>query len=68
MTDRSSRSHSKPAKRSPKVPVVFPTFDEIAWRTHEIFTSEAGRSLTIFECWRQAEDELLERAAARAVR
>lgn len=68
MTDRSSRSHSKPTKRSSKVPIVFPTFDEIAWRAHEIFTSEAGRSLTIFECWRRAEDELLERAAARVVR
>jgi hypothetical protein len=62
------RSHGKATKRGPKPIGMFPTFDEIAWRAHEIFTSDTGPDLTIFECWRRAEDELLDKAATRALR
>lgn len=68
MTQRSPSGGRKITRRSAKPANVFPTFDEIAWRAHEIFTSQAGRSLSIFECWRLAEDELLDQAASRALR
>jgi hypothetical protein len=49
------------------LPVVFPTFDEIARRAHELFVLEGRRLNRIRECWERAETELLNRAARRTV-
>ncbi len=47
---------------------TFPTFDEIARRAHELFLADGRCIERIFECWHRAEDELLDRAARRAIR
>jgi hypothetical protein len=43
---------------------TFPTADEISTRAHALFV-RGGRSRPVAECWRAAEQELLERAACR---
>ncbi len=47
---------------------VFPTFDEIAARAYELFVAEGKRIDRVFDCWSQAETELLDRAARRLTR
>ena len=44
---------------------VFPSFDEIAARAHQIFVHEGQKADGIFDCWRRAEHELLMQAALR---
>ncbi len=46
---------------------MYPTFDEVAWRAYEMFVAEGRRTNEIFACWNRAEDELLDRAARRAL-
>jgi hypothetical protein len=46
---------------------VFPSFDEIAQRAHEIFVAQGKPIGRAVECWHLAEDELLDRAARRAI-
>lgn len=46
-------------------PRPFPTSDQIAARAHELFVSGGRRLQQIPECWRAAEQELLDRAARR---
>jgi len=45
----------------------FPTADEIAARAHELFMSGGRRVALIPTYWREAERELLQRAADRAL-
>jgi hypothetical protein len=47
---------------------VFPTDDEIAERAYEILRAEGNRLDRLRECWRRAEQELLDRAASRVLR
>ncbi len=47
---------------------IFPTTREIAERALELFASDGRRLERFVECWRRAEDELLEVAARRASR
>jgi hypothetical protein len=69
MSESFSRGKGRPSSRSAQPADVFPTFDEIARRAHELFAAAMPRDgVSIFECWRRAEDELLELAAARATR
>lgn len=48
-------------------PATFPDADEIAARAHELFVSGGRRLTDIPEHWRAAEQELLERAARKAL-
>jgi len=66
-------SPDRPAKRGrpsrkPAQTSVFPSFEEIALRAHQLFVLDGQRDNTIFECWRRAEHELLMRAALRIKR
>ncbi len=47
---------------------VFPTFEEIAERTYELFIDNGRHVDRVFDYWQQAENELLDRAASRATR
>ena len=47
---------------------LFPTFDEIAERAHELFVAEGKPVDRVFDCWSRAEAELLERAASKVIR
>jgi hypothetical protein len=56
------------AKRGPRpMPDVFPTEDEVALRAYELFLLERNPRKVLANYWRIAEDELLERAARRAL-
>ena len=69
MSDGVSRGGHKRSSKSPQPAGVFPTFDEIARLAHDLYAAgRQGGTVSIFECWRRAEDELLNRAAARATR
>lgn len=57
-----ARPKSNRQERPARV-VVFPTAEEIGERAHEFFVSGGGQLVKIPEYWREAEDELLERAA-----
>jgi hypothetical protein len=46
----------------------YPTDDEIAQRTYEMFLDGSSSSVGAVTCWRLAEAELLERSAERALR
>jgi hypothetical protein len=46
----------------------YPTDDEIAQRTYEMFLDESSSSVGAVTCWRLAETELLERSADRVLR
>ena len=61
--DRRHRRQSPRRRRA-----VFPTFEEIAERTYELFLDNGRDVERVFDYWQQAEDELLERAARRATR
>jgi hypothetical protein len=45
----------------------YPTTNEIAERAHQIFLSEGRRLDRLSECWRRAENELLDIAARRTI-
>jgi hypothetical protein len=47
---------------------VYPTPDEIAQRAYEMLLDRLSTPCGMVDCWRLAEAELLERAAARATR
>ena len=67
MTHRRNRRRC-PGDNAPLVLEVFPSFEQIAQRTYELFTTAGVPRESIFDCWRRAEDELLQRAASRAIR
>lgn len=56
---------AKPLSRG--VPHLFPTEDEIALRAYELFLLERNPRRVLADYWRIAEDELLERAARKAL-
>lgn len=62
--------HGAPLRRRRLAPPAetFPTFDEIARRAYELFVADGKRIDRVFDCWERAEDELLDRAARRAIR
>jgi len=45
----------------------FPSIDDIADRAHMLWIAEGRRPDGVVACWRRAEDDLLDRAAQRAV-
>jgi hypothetical protein len=47
---------------------IFPTDDEIADRAYEMIVTGASAPTAVVDYWKLAEAELLERAAARAIR
>lgn len=68
MSDGSYHGESKRRRARSIDRNVFPTFDEIAERAYELFVAEGRRVDRVFDCWRQAENELLDRAARRVLR
>jgi hypothetical protein len=46
---------------------TFPTPDEITSRAHALFAADGRRMPRVSDYWRQAEEELLDRAARRAL-
>jgi len=47
---------------------VYPSFEEIAELTYELFLANGRHVERVFDYWQQAEDELLKRSASRATR
>jgi hypothetical protein len=68
MADGPFRGH--PVRRIPARRRVnsYPTTNDIAERAHQIFLSEGRRLDKLSECWRRAENELLDIAARRTIR
>jgi hypothetical protein len=63
------RSWKRPQPRSTeRATADFPSTDEIASRAHELFIGNGRHMNRINEYWEQAEQELLDRAARRALR
>jgi hypothetical protein len=61
-------------RRRPEPFNMFPTADEIAERAYQLFAAEKSRVddtadywRRLEDCWRRAENELLDRAARRVV-
>jgi len=68
VTDPAGRGRRKPTRSSPEPADIFPTFDEIARRAHEIYIAERRDGVSRLDCWLRAEDELLDQEASRATR
>jgi hypothetical protein len=68
MTDGPSPGRFKRRSSQRKRRDVFPTFEEIAELTYELFLANGRHVERVFDYWQQAEDELLKRAASRATR
>ena len=65
-------SRRRPGRRTHSSPVTlpadtFPTPDEITSRAHALFALDGRQSGKVADYWRQAEQELLDRAARRAL-
>jgi len=65
--ERPDRRASRERRHSLPVLNPFPSIDEIAERAHILWIADGRRPDRIVPCWRQAEDELLDRAARRTV-
>jgi len=63
---RASRDRRHPSNPSPSAD-PFPSVDEIADRAHILWIADGRRPDRIVECWRKAEEELLDRAARRTI-
>ena len=68
MSDRPFNRRDKRRTSLRRRNVVFPTFEEIAERTYELFIDNGRHVDRVFDYWQQAEDELLDRAASLATR
>ena len=55
-------------KNLPELTAVYPSADDIADRAHALFLKSGRRIAGIPECWRAAEEELLDREARRICR
>ena len=65
MTDGPFYGRRTERVRVPARPRIFPTDDEVAARAHQLFVARGERLELLEECWKRAQDELLDRDARR---